>query len=80
MEIELGAIYSDVVTGFKGVAVGYVRYLSGCNQVLLQPPAKDGEFKDSHWFDEQRCKRVGNQVIILDNGKNPGPDKQAPKR
>lgn len=34
---ELGRKYKDKITGFEGVATGYVRYLTGCNQVLLAP-------------------------------------------
>ena len=41
--IILGATYRDVITGFSGVATGYVKYLTGCNQVLIQPEARDGD-------------------------------------
>lgn len=79
---ELGATYKDKVTGFQGVALGHVRYLTGCNQVLLQPGIdKDGKIRDSLWFDEQRMERVAKvKPVVLDNSKTPGFDKPAPAR
>lgn len=77
--IELGRTYKDKITGFSGVAVGYCRYITGCNQVLLSPPLKeDGTYRDGHWVDEQRLDDVGAPKIELDNGKTPGFDRPAP--
>lgn len=79
--IELGKTYKDKITGFSGVATGYVQYLSGCHQVLLAPPVNDkGELRGSEWFDEQRLVEGDEEKIVLDNSKNPGFDKEAPKR
>ena len=79
--IKLGAKYEDKITGFKGVATGYVQYLSSCNQALLTPKIKkDGTKSDSHWIDEQRLTQVGKSVVSLENGKSPGFGKAAPKR
>lgn len=79
--ITLGTTMKDKITGFKGVAVAYTQYITGCNQVLLQPPVKkDGGYEDSCWFDEQRCEPVKAKKVILDNGTTPGFDKPAPKR
>jgi hypothetical protein len=39
--IALGRRGRDVITGFEGVITGHVAYLTGCNQYLLAPPAKD---------------------------------------
>ena len=35
----LGHQVEDIITGFKGTATGYVKYLSGCNQVLIERKA-----------------------------------------
>ena len=79
--IILGATYRDVITGFQGVATGCVKYLTDCNQALIQPEAKDGDFKEAYWLDEQRLERVGEATITLDNdGASPGFDKAPPKR
>lgn len=79
--IVLGSKVKDKITGFSGIVLGYVSYISGCNQALVSPPVgSDGTFKDSHWFDEQRLDRIGDEIIALDNGANPGFDKPAPTR
>ncbi len=79
--IELGKTYKDKITGFKGIATGYVQYISGCNQALLAPPvAKDGAKVEAEWFDEQRLDVVRIKAVTLDNGKTPGFDKSAPRR
>lgn len=81
MTIELGMKYRDRISGFTGTATGYVRYITGCNQVLLGPKAKDdGTLSPSEWFDEQRLVQVEGERIVLDNGSTPGFDRPAPKR
>ena len=81
MKIILGRTYEDIITKFKGVAVGRTEYISGCTQVLLQPPAKkDGKRPDGEWFDEQRLRDCGKSTITLDNRTTPGCDKPAPVR
>ena len=79
--ITLGDTYTDRITGFRGVCTGYVTYITGCNQGLLVPPAKDGALVEAQWFDEQRLDYDGTaDTILIDNGRTPGPDKAAPKR
>lgn len=82
MAIQLGKTYTDKITKPSGVATGHVRYISGCNQVLLAPQVdKNGQLRDSQWFDEQRLDEVAKtKAIVLDNSSTPGPDKMAPKR
>lgn len=81
MNIQLGATYRDRITKFAGVAVGHTNYISGCSQVLLVPGLDEkGQPAESHWFDEQRLERVGDDAIVLENGEAPGCDKPAPKR
>ncbi len=73
--MELGIEVEDVITGFKGTVMGYVQYLSGCHQALVAPRVdKKGELRESHWFDEQRLKRIGKKRITLDNADGPGFD------
>lgn len=83
--IELGRTYKDVVTGFQGIAIGRVEYVSGCNQVLVQPVVINGEWKDSHWFDEERLilnRDIARIPDLLGIGRSPakGYDKEAPRR
>jgi len=78
---KLGWTAKDKITGFQGVITGRCEYLTGCNQILLSPPVDEkGAARDGHWYDEQRCERVGNTEIVLDNGANPGCDIPAPVR
>ena len=55
--LELGARYRDVVTGFEGTATGFCTYITGCDQVLLTGPAgEDGGVK-ARWYDVDRLTR-----------------------
>lgn len=79
--IILGQSYEDKITGFSGVATGFVTYISGCNQALLSPKVgSDGALRDPAWFDVQRLAQVKAERIVLDNGATPGSDRQAPVR
>ena len=76
----LGRSVKDKVTGFKGIVVGYVTYLTGCNQCLVTPPIKkDGTRADGEWFDEQRLEIGKEKALVLDNSKANGFDKPAPR-
>jgi len=80
MNDNLGRSAKDKITGFEGVATGYVQYLTGCHQYLITPRlAPGGNARDAVWFDEQRLTFTG-KAIVLDNGKTPGFDKPAPIR
>jgi hypothetical protein len=78
----LGYTMRDIVTGFVGVAVGHVEYITGCDQLLLVPSVDEsGKLRESNWFDTQRCELLPTQpVVTVDNSKFNGPDKEAPKR
>lgn len=83
MTIQLGAKYKDRITGFEGRATGHVRYITGCNQVLLAPTVRpDGSLAESVWLDEQRLQLTSepDDVVVLNNGATPGPDRPAPIR
>lgn len=76
---ELGFSYVDRITGFTGVATGYVSYITGCNQVYLTPRIDaDGKQRDGAWMDEQRLERAVSEQIVLDNGTTPGFGPAAP--
>ncbi len=77
--IPLGAKAKDIVTGFSGIVTGKVSYLTGCDQLLVQPPMKDGDLKDARWFDVNRCERDGDEApIVLDTSKDQGACESAP--
>ncbi|MDR1340688.1 MAG: hypothetical protein LBK58_11650 [Prevotellaceae bacterium] len=54
------------ITGLEGIVTGYCDYITGCAQYLVQPPAKDGEYKDSHWLDEGRLETTGEGIVITE--------------
>lgn len=78
----VGNTYQDAITGFTGVAIGHVVYMTGCHQTLLQPRSADPTKRpDAEWFDDQRLHLVpGMGRLTLDNSATPGCDRQAPKR
>jgi hypothetical protein len=78
--IQLGARVKDQITGFTGVVTGRVEYITGCHQVLVQPPCKpDGDYVENRWLDEDRVQSFPGVPLTL-NVKDPGPDKPAPRR
>ena len=73
---SLGCFVEDRVTGFAGIITGRVEYLSGWAQYLVAPyVGTDGGFRESQWFDCQRCRPRGSasEPLRLDNSKTPGP-------
>ena len=80
--IELGKRYLDKITGFTGIATGWVTYITGCNQVLLQPRVNEkNEVSDGRWFDEQRLEEpLGYDKVTLINGNASGFDQLPPVR
>lgn len=54
--IELGQEYEDALTGFRGIATGYVTYITGCDQVCLDPGmGSDGKRLNSRYVDILAC-------------------------
>jgi hypothetical protein len=57
MEIEFGHTYTDSITGFEGVATGKANYMTGCEQILLEPVVgDDGRPGEGKWVDIDRLK------------------------
>lgn len=82
VDIQLGQKVTDGITGFTGIVVGKVTYISGCDQALVSPRVKeDGTHVEAHWYDVQRLVvDTSFKRVVLDNGATPGADKPAPKR
>lgn len=60
--MELGVKVKDKITAFEGLATGKASYITGCDQYLVQPPSKDGEFKEGRWIDEGRLEVIGDGI------------------
>ncbi len=58
----MGFTARDLVTGFSGEITGHARYITGCDQFLLQPETnKDGEWVKAIWFDDERLEVDGTK-------------------
>ncbi len=80
MKFELGVQVKDVISGLVGYTTGYVTYITGCNQYLVQPTGNGKSKPEPSWVDESRLiKTSKGSQIKLDNGPV-GFDKQAPVR
>ena len=63
MQIETVFSYGDKVrdkiSGFTGTITGYAAYITGCQQVLIQPVVESESKKaESCWMDEGRLELV----------------------
>jgi len=65
MKIDLGMKVSDLVTGFQGIVTGHARYITGCDQYLVQPEPKAEDLGRvrpvAEWFDD-------NRIVPMDGG------------
>ena len=78
-KIELGSKVEDSLTGFSGVVIGIVTYLTGCDQYLVLPRAKDTHTLPSgEWLDSNRCVLLKDTTVTLDTAKEKGACKMAP--
>ena len=81
MQNETGYTFRDTVTGFTGVCTGHVTYLTGCDQLLLQPKSDDAAKRPaSEWFDLNRVERTDAPRVVLEVGPKPGADRAAPSK
>jgi len=59
-KIELGWRVQDSISGFKGIATGFAKFLNGCERIAITPEGlNDGKALDSEYFDVQ-------QLVVLD--------------
>jgi len=68
MESEqfLGFKAKDKITGFKGMITGHVRYITGCDQVILTPNVDNaGKYIDSKWYDVNRIEIISTDQLII---------------
>ena len=83
MEVVLGKMYKDRITGFKGIAVANYSYIEGCDRVDIQPPHLDttGNILESKVFDSPRLIEVIDQypvMVPIDEGDKPGGYRPSP--
>ncbi|MBW1784166.1 MAG: hypothetical protein JRL30_25930 [Deltaproteobacteria bacterium] len=79
--VELGDEVQDPVTGLKGIAIAVIHFLTGCDQILVQPQGltKDGEIKDSRYIDEPILKVIKRKSISFTKDVKEAKKKGGPK-
>ncbi len=77
-KIRMGDSVKDVVTGFAGVVVAKIEYITGCTQFGVSPKAKDGKLNDTLYIDEKRLQIVGKRVELV-HASPGGPQFDAPR-
>ncbi|MEP1521974.1 hypothetical protein [Ascidiaceihabitans sp.] len=81
--IECGDQIRDTITGYEGVCIGRIEYISGCNQLLCQPKAGEGKEPQSHWFDVERVELVHKAQVVVKSrrtgGETPPKPRQGPR-
>lgn len=72
--INLGDKVKDKITGFEGIAVARVEYLTGCTRYEVKPDKlKDEKTIDSEWIDERQLTVTKSDKIVLNKSDNAGP-------
>jgi hypothetical protein len=74
MAIKLGQKVKDPITGFKGIAVCRMDWLTGCTRIGVQAPVgKDGKVIPVEYFDEPQLEKI--KVKSKKGGPRPSPQK-----
>ena len=79
MNSNIGRMGKDKVTGLEGIITARCEYLYGCNQLHIQPVAKENRPTEGLWIDEGRVV-VGDIAIKPEEvmGNRPGGPSQGP--
>jgi hypothetical protein len=79
---ELGLKARDVITGFQGIIVHRVNFITGCDNYGLQPQNtdEDNKIKDIKQFDENRIEILGEGVKNLFDQKPEETTKKSPTK
>lgn len=66
--IQIGDTAKDIITGFKGVVMAHIQFLTGCDQMGLCPITKKGaNEKKEEWqyFDITRLERMNVKRVVI---------------
>lgn len=69
----MGDEVRDTLSGYQGIAAGITRFLTGCDQILINPVGmdKEGKLRESHYFDVERVEVVKEQKVAESNYREP---------
>jgi len=80
MSEMLGREVVDMVTGFTGVATGFARYLTGCDQYFVLPKTEDAKkYPEGQWLDVNRLNATDAAQIAVPTEVDKGCDIGAPR-
>jgi hypothetical protein len=88
--VELGDLAKDMVSGYTGVCISFIKCLTGCDRVALQAAVgTDSKLPDSYYFDvttveviqKGYVKPVGRDLpeTPVEERKAGGPPSKAPR-
>ncbi len=79
--LKLGQKVKDIITGFEGIAVSRVEYLTGCAQIGVTPSVgNDGKIPDTQYFDHTRLVVLTKESVMESvNQDRGGPNRDCPK-
>jgi hypothetical protein len=65
MTINLGDKVRDKITGFEGIVTGHCSYISGCDQISVQPQMKKGDTDrpTGMWIDIDCCEVIEAEAV-----------------
>ncbi len=65
MTLKLGDKARAIITGFEGIVIAKVSYLTGCDQVCLQPQGlnEKGDYFDCRYFDAPYVDLLERAVV-----------------
>lgn len=76
LQIRLGDLVRDRVTGFTGIATARTEWLNKCVRWQLQPrELKDGKVQPPEVFDEEQCEVVEAEAVPIEKEVPTGGDR-----
>lgn len=57
-KFKFGDKVKETITEYEGTVVGLASYITGCDQILVQPPLIDNKWEEGRWLDDGRLKLV----------------------
>ena len=77
---HFGKKATDRITGVTGTITAHSSYITGCDQLLVQPKAKgeDKDFVEGRWFDINRLEIEDEVTVEIPTDEEQGCDQSAP--
>ncbi len=80
-KIKLGDEVQDKLTPFKGIVIGLMQWIYGCDRVgVMSVELKDGMPLEPFWFDETQVKVIKKKKVARNKSARGGPRMKNPTR